>query len=418
MLPLARLTSPDRSPTPESADVGGAALDRLQRGAAMLRPTRNAVGAPGPLTVEPAGSGRTVVHVSTLHGAGDTRIVQKECRSLMGAGYRVVLVIASPDDPGVPGLSVRRLPRAGSRLRRLALGWRALRVALREHADLYHVHDPELIPMALALKLFGKRVVYDAHEHLPRQVMSKYWIPAVLRGPVAWAAGRLEALADRFLDGIVVANASTAPRFRASHTALVENYARIPAGDAPPDLAARSNTVMYVGGLSEHRGLGKMVEALRLLARPDVRLLLIGPLESPSQPPDLHGLEGQVELTGRLDLARVEALLRDARVGLSVLQPIPNYMSNYPTKLFEYMAARVPVIASDFPLYRDVVETAGCGLVVDPTSPAAIAEAIAYLLDHPDEAQAMADHGRTAALDRYSWDAAKRALLQLYEQIL
>jgi glycosyltransferase involved in cell wall biosynthesis len=357
--------------------------------------------------------------MTTVHGAGDTRIVQKECRSLIEAGYRVVLIAASDDDPAVPGLVIRRLPRASSRMRRLTLStWGALKVALRERADLYHVHDPELIPTALVLKLFGKRVVYDAHEHLPRQVMSKYWIPGWLRRPVAKAAGALEAVADRFLDGIVVANASTAPRFRASHTALVENFARFPAGDAPPDLAARGNTVIYVGGLSEHRGLRHMIEAMRLLRRPGVRLQLIGPLETPGRPPDLHGVDEQVDLPGRLDLPRVEALLRDARIGLSVLQPIPNYMSNYPTKLFEYMAARMPVIASDFALYRGVVDDAGCGLVVDPTSTQAIADAIAYLLDHPEEAQSMADRGRAAALERYSWDVAKRALLNLYARIL
>jgi hypothetical protein len=363
--------------------------------------------------------GRKIVHVTTVHGAGDTRIVQKECRSLIEAGYRVVLIVASPDDPGVPGLLVRRLPRAGSRLRRVSVSaWTALRLALRERGDLYHVHDPELIPMALVLKLSRKRVVYDAHEHLPRQVMSKQWIPAMLRGPVARAAGGLEWLADRFLDGIVVANASTAPRFRPSHTALVENYARVSADDATPDLAARSNTVVYVGGLSEHRGLGKMIEAMRLLERPEVSLLLIGPLESSARRPDLHGIETQVELPGRLDLTRVEALLRDARVGLSVLQPIPNYMSNYPTKLFEYMAARVPVVASDFPLYRAIVEGAGCGIVVDPTSPHAIAEAVRYLLDHPEDAQAMADRGRAAMLERYNWHASKEALLELYARVL
>jgi glycosyltransferase involved in cell wall biosynthesis len=161
-----------------------------------------------------------------------------------------------------------------------------------------------------------------------------------------------------------------------------------------------------------------MIEAMRLLRRPGVRLQLIGPLETPGRPPDLHGVDEQVDLPGRLDLPRVEALLRDARIGLSVLQPIPNYMSNYPTKLFEYMAARMPVIASDFALYRGVVDDAGCGLVVDPTSTQAIADAIAYLLDHPEEAQSMADRGRAAALERYSWDVAKRALLNLYARIL
>jgi hypothetical protein len=93
-------------------------------------------------------------------------------------------------------------------------------------------------------------------------------------------------------------------------------------------------------------------------------------------------------------------------------------MSNYPTKLFEYMAARVPVVASDFPLYRAIVEGAGCGIVVDPTSPHAIAEAVRYLLDHPEDAQAMADRGRAAMLERYNWHASKEALLELYARVL
>ncbi len=364
--------------------------------------------------------GQTVVHMTTVHGAGDTRIVQKECRSLIEAGYRTILIAASDDEPGVIGLSVRRLPRAGTRLNRLAVSpIRALRLALRERADLYHVHDPELIPVALLLKALGKRVVYDAHEHLPRQVMSKHWIPVILRRPVAALAGTVERVADRFLDGIVVANATTAPRFRGSHTALVENFARANASEEqPPGLADRSNTVIYVGGLSDNRGLGTMIEAFRLLDRPDVRLVLIGPLEGGTPPPELDGLAGQVELTGRLDLPAVEDRLRDARVGLSVLKPIPNYTSNYPTKLFEYMAARMPVVASNFPLYRGVVDVAGCGISVDPRSARAVADAIARLLDDPQESQAMADRGRAAVIDRYSWEAASRSLLGLYEQIL
>lgn len=365
------------------------------------------------------GRDRTVAHITTVHRAGDTRITQKECRSLVEAGYRTVLIVASDDASGVPGLIVRRLPRASSRLERLTVApLRALRQARRERADLYHVHDPELIPMALVLKALGGRVVYDAHEHLPRQILSKHWIPAILRRPVAWLAGALEGVADRVLDGIVVANASTAPRFNPERTALVENYAQVRADDVPPNLADRSRTVIYVGGLSANRGLDRMIDAFRLLGRPEVTLALIGPLEGSTPMPDLAGLEGRVDLTGRLDLAIVERRLRDARIGLSVLQPVPNYMSNYPTKIFEYMAAGVPVVASDFPLYRSVVDASGCGITVDHASPEAIAAAMARLLDHPDEAQAMADRGRAAVIERYSWDVGRRALLALYERIL
>jgi len=354
-----------------------------------------------------------------VHVAGDTRIAHKECRSLLEAGYQVTLITASDAEVPVPGLTVRRLPVPSGRVHRFTVtAWRALITALRERADLVHVHDPELIPTALLLKALGRRVVYDAHEHLPRQIMSKKWIPALLRVPIAHVAGAIESIADCCLDGIVVANPSTAPRFRPEHTALVQNFARVRADDDLPLLAERGLTVVYVGGLSEHRGLHKMLDALRALRRPEVTLLLIGPMETPLPDAALNGIRDQVDIRGRLHRQEVDALLRDARIGLSTLQPIPNYISNYPTKLFEYMAAGMPVIASDFPLYRAVVDEAGCGLLVDPTSPEAIADAIAFLLDHPDDAQAMADRGRAAVLDRYSWDVAKQALLRLYAQIV
>jgi len=361
-----------------------------------------------------------VLHITTVHVASDTRIVHKECRSLIDAGYDVTLLVASDADVPVAGIRVLRLPPPRSRWDRWTrVAWRALVTALRHRADVYHIHDPELLPIGLLMKTLGRCVVYDAHEHLPRQIMDKVWISPFVRRPAAVLAGAMEALADRVLDGIIVANPSTLPRFDPRHTALVQNFARIPLEDDPPPLTQRRNSVIYVGGVSRHRGVHQMIEAIRRLGRADVTLTLIGPLEPGLDELDLDGVTDQVELKGLLHRHEVDALLRDAKVGLSVLQPVPNFTAgHYPTKLFEYMAARMPVIASDFPLYREVVEDARGGLVVDPTSPAEIAEAIAHLLDHPDDAQSMADRGRAAVLERYSWSAAERTLLAFYDQLV
>jgi glycosyltransferase involved in cell wall biosynthesis len=360
------------------------------------------------------------MHITTVHVASDTRIVHKECKSLVDAGYDVTLLAASDAEVPVTGIRVLRLLAPRSRWDRWTrLAWQALVTALRERAALYHVHDPELIPVALVMKALGRRVVYDAHEHVPRQIMDKVWISPFIRKPLAALAGAVEALADRVLDGIIVANPSTAPRFDPRHTALVQNFARIPSEDDPPSLDQRPRSVIYVGGVSRHRGVHQMLEAIRLLGRPDVRLTLIGPLEPGLGELDLDGISDRVELKGLLHRHEVDALLRRAWVGLSVLQPVPNFVAgHYPTKLFEYMAARMPVIASDFPLYREVVDEAGSGLLVDPTSPAQIAEAIAQLLDHPDAAQAMADRGRATVLHRYSWAASEKTLLAFYRQML
>jgi glycosyltransferase involved in cell wall biosynthesis len=365
-------------------------------------------------------SSRKVAHVTVVHGAGDTRIVHKECRSLLEAGYAVVLIVPGPARSVEPGLRVRSLKDPSSRLRRLTTtSVRALAVALREDADLYHLHDPELIPLGVALKAVGKRVIYDSHEHLPRQVMNKDWIPPILRVPVAYAANLLERVADRTFDGIIVANPSTVHRFAARHTALVENFARVSVSDEVPPLSERPVAVVYLGNLGRHRGLWQMIDATRLLNRAHEKVVLAGPLDPGINEATLVGVPDSLSFPGQLSRPDADALLRSARVGLAVLQPVPNFTEgHYPTKLFEYMAAGLPVIASDFPLYREVVVAAQCGLLVDPTDAREIASAMAYLLDRPDEAEAMGARGRAAVLERYTWPVAESALLRLYDSVL
>jgi glycosyltransferase involved in cell wall biosynthesis len=82
------------------------------------------------------------------------------------------------------------------------------------------------------------------------------------------------------------------------------------------------------------------------------------------------------------------------------------------------MSAGLPVIASDYPRWREIVDDAGCGLLVDPTDPAAIAAAMQWILDHPEEAEAMGERGRRAILDRYSWDREADKLIELYATLI
>jgi hypothetical protein len=108
---------------------------------------------------------------------------------------------ARPRRPGGGGVG-GGAPPGGARARALALD-----------ADLYHLHDPELLFVALALKRRGGRVVFDAHEDVPRQILSKSYLPAAARGPVAAAVGMLERFACRRLDAVVAATPAIRDKF-------------------------------------------------------------------------------------------------------------------------------------------------------------------------------------------------------------
>jgi glycosyltransferase involved in cell wall biosynthesis len=161
-----------------------------------------------------------------------------------------------------------------------------------------------------------------------------------------------------------------------------------------------------------------MVRALALA--PGVRLILCGAFEDVAFEAELRAEPGwaQVDYRGLVGRDEVREVLARCRAGLVTLLPMPSYIDSLPIKMFEYMSAELPVIASDFPLWREIVETNRCGLCVDPGEPAAIAAAIRTLVDDPAQVAAFGRAGRAAVLATYNWPQAERALLALYRDLL
>lgn len=367
-----------------------------------------------------------VAHLSSGHHVDDARIFWKECLSLARAGYDVSLTVPEEYPSRLPGLPaevrvsvVRNRPGRFGRL--IVMPWVLLAAGLRRKADIYHIHEPELLLCGLLLRLSGKKVIYDAHEDFPRDILVKGWIPSAFRGPAAAAAGALEWFAGRTLSGVIAATPAIARRFPSGQTALVQNFARISEFTACA-AGSRDNgpLLAYIGGITVDRCAPEMVQALALLERfPHVRLIMAGPIAPPGLRDTLAALPGwrRVDYRGHQDRSGILGILAEARIGLVLFHHLQNYLESQPVKLFEYMAAGMPVIAADFPRLREIVEGNRCGFCVPSRDVAAVAQAIDWLLAHPAEADEMGRRGREAAMNLFSWESEERVLLRFYRYI-
>lgn len=360
--------------------------------------------------------------MSSAHRGLDIRIFAKECVSLAEAGYETHLVITASGDAIVKAaarnVALHPLPSPTSRLARIfKQSWRCYRTARKLDADIYHFHDPELIPYGMLLKLAGKQVIYDAHEDLPRDILDKEWVPAWARRVIATGAELVENIGARWFFAVVAATPFIAQRYRrVTPSAIDINNYPLPDELAPPEVAlSRRKQVCYVGGITRLRGLRPLVEALPAVR--GVSLILCGQFAEPGFEMELKALPGwqQVDFRGQVGRKDMQRILGESIAGVVTFLPIPNHTDAQPNKMFEYMSAELPVIASDFPLWRQIVDDAGAGVCVDPQSSQAIANAIRGLLDDPAKVERMGKAGREAVLERYNWPNEAAKLVDFYK---
>ena len=363
-----------------------------------------------------------VVHLTSVHAPDDVRIVHHELKTLAEQGAEVALIAPSHVRVTPEGVRVVYVPVPASRWQRMTRTTRAVyRAAISADADIYHFHDPELIPIGILLRVRGKRVIYDVHEDYARQILTKEWIPKVLRRALGTGTALLETIAARFLSGMVAATPAIARRFPEHKTVVVQNYPLLEEFEISPVIPyhQRAFRIAYIGGISLIRGVFEMVRSMELIPDSlDAKLMLGGAFESASLEEEVRGLPGwsRVDFLGWRSRQQVVDLLHSVRAGLVLFHPVPNHVEAEPNKLFEYMCAGLPIVASDFPLWREIVGKTECGLLVDPLDPSAIAGAIRWIFEHPDESAAMGERAQEAARTRYNWDGEARKLLEFYRK--
>jgi glycosyltransferase involved in cell wall biosynthesis len=368
-----------------------------------------------------------IIHFTTVHPRDDSRIRSKELASLAHAfdgqvalyvqdglgdetdtrhGYRIV-------DTGPP---IER-----GRHRVFVGGWRMFRSVARARPRVAHFHDPELLPWALLLQCSGIKVVYDVHEDVPRQIQHNPWLSPMKRRLLPPLISLAEWIGARFFSGFVGATEVISERFPPRKTVLVRNFPLLAELRVPTPVPMRDRPLefTYVGFISEVRNIYAMIRAVTLV-RPAAQLRLAGSFAAEGMEQRARAMPewSAVRFEGWTSREGVAGILADGRAGLVILKPVENEMVSLPIKLFEYMAAGMPVIASDFPVWREIVDSAGCGLLVDPLDLDAIVAAMQWVADHPDEAEEMGRRGRQAIEDRLNWEREAEGLVTFYRACL
>lgn len=366
-----------------------------------------------------------VIHLSSAHPAFDSRIFVKQCRSLAKANYDVSLIVQHDDDAIIDGIKLLHIKKNKSkRLKRMLFStWQIYKLAREKKAALYHFHDAELMFAAILLRFFGAKVIYDVHEDLPQQIQSKHYLPFIFKYPLALFAKIAEWFSSLFFSGIIAATPDIANRFPTKKTIVVQNFPRfeeITNSNNSIPYQNRKNNICYIGGISKQRGIFEIVKSMNLIIEKNAKLIIAGSFFSNLTKQEIVKNKGweKVEYLGFLDRTQIIKELNKARCGLVILHPTKAYLTSYPVKMFEYMAAGLPIIVSDFPLWREILEPYNCAIFVNPNKEEEISKAIDWILQNPKKAMEMGQRGKKATIKNYNWKSEEKKLLDFYKKIL
>ena len=366
-----------------------------------------------------------VLHVSTAHQPQDPRIVFKQCQTLSGS-YDVFCALPHADQSIVSSIHFIRLPY----YRRVI--WRTLLTCpfillrcLWIRPKLVHVYVPEFLPFAYIFQFLGAKVIYEVQENLHKKMHLKvlnrgYLLEKFFRwfDYLAQQHFYLIFTEHGYLDTYTKLSKPYEVIYNYPLLSFLEPFRQ----DYQPWPLRPS--FFYIGWLSFERAFDTLVESLARLKDkyPDFVVHLFGQrtfsISDLEQLPAFTQIRNNLHFYGYTDQRDAFPCAADATAGLALLKPVGDYPDSYTTKLFEYMALGLPVITSNFPLYKNVVERHNCGFCVSPYDLTEIADALIYLIEHPDEARAMGKRGREAVEKEYNWETEAQKLLNFYAQLL
>lgn len=365
---------------------------------------------------------KKIAIIAPVHHAADIRVVKKECQSALNAQYKVYLIARGRLDSTIEGKVTYHKVSYQSRLQRFLLFPKVLQLALTINADVYHIHNPDTIFLGLFLKLTGRKVIYDTHESFVDKVYLREWVPSVLRPILAVGVDLLERFSSIFFDATIVTQERQLKKFHTSY--LIGNAPVFRKITASSHNAKREIQLVYVGGISEDRGLSYMLSLTKYMNEiHPTKLILIGPLVNNENDSLIHdAISGSslVSYLGPLKQSMAFEYIQSSDFGLALFKSVADYEFTDPNKIYEYMMLRTLYIANDFNIWKERLDTVTKGIFVSESQiNRRLAEQVVALYFDKKKYNSAVEHNYNYIRDTYNWRISEEPkLIKIYNKVL
>lgn len=368
----------------------------------------------------------SVCHVTSVHSRYDGRILKRECVSLKENGYKVSLIVNDKfEDEVFNGIKIISTKyEAKNRLKRLLYSQYHIKKKIQEiDADIYHLHDPELLLLVPFLKRRKKLIIFDSHENVGVDLLFKKYIPFPVRHIISKVYIFFERYIAKIIDGIVYVTPIQRRSFEnfQNNLAMVTNFPLLDNSVEENEKVIYSKSraiekkICFAGSISEqwcHEIILKSILQIE-----DVKYSFAGPKEVKYLEDYLRKYSNKINYLGVVDEKKVADLYKKSICGIALLSydtQVGHEGTLGNTKLFEYMKYRLPIICSDLTLWKEIIDTYKCGIAVNPTDSDEIIRAITFLIENPEIAIQMGNNGYKAYKEVYNWNTQIPNLLGIY----
>jgi glycosyltransferase involved in cell wall biosynthesis len=370
-----------------------------------------------------------VCHLTCAHEANDIRIFQKECVSLAKEGYEVYLVASNAESKVVNGINIVGVSvKSMNPIYRLMVSAKKVyQAALKINADIYHFHDIELFKYGVKLKQKGYKVIFDSHENWIGYTEELSWLPTIIKKLSSSIIKRNYSKYLNDFDAVITVSPHIVDNLNKYREKiyLICNYPIYNEQLMPKinkeEFKKRNKIACYAGTVYKTSSQEIIIKSIKEIS--NLSYYIIGSI-SKKYKKKLLEIDNSKKVYF-LDFMPHKELLnyyQKCTIGVSIF----NYAANLGgkkgslgvNKIYEYMASGLPIICTDFELWKKIIDEFHCGIYVNPYDSNAIERSFRYFVDNIDQAYEMGQNGQKAILEEFNWNSQAIKLCDIYKKIL